>query len=217
MMFIPLLLAAPRCAAQTLQAGVHVELAATRNAVAMPGADEQGAVIVAVTHNGNVYLGTDPITPFALAKIQGLSREAGKKLYLKADAGTPYAEVMKVLEGLRAARVRALNLLTGQPQLPAPGKRVPPKGLEVLLGPLLPSGTENSVIELVKLKEQRPELRINNRVVLWTNLESQLMRGRGEKMVLVNADGPVSYGNVVHVIDACHASGAVVTLATPTA
>ena len=61
----------PLCTAQKLQKGVSVELAVTRNAVAMPDADNEGALIVAVTHSGSVYFGIDPITPAALAEKPG--------------------------------------------------------------------------------------------------------------------------------------------------
>ena len=134
--FVTMLFAAPRCTAQALQKGISVELAVTHNAVAMPDADKEGALIVAVTHSGSVYFGIDPITPAALAEKPGLS---GQKLYIKADARTPYANVAKVLDAVRTAGVTSPNLLTGQPETPEPGKLVPPKGLEVLVGPPLPS------------------------------------------------------------------------------
>ena len=120
--FATMLFAAPRCTAQALRKGVSVELAVTRNAVAMPDADKDGAIIVAVTHSGKVYFGIDPITPAALAEKHGLFSQAGEKLYIKADARTPYANVAKVLDAVRTAGVTAPNLLTGQHETPEPGK-----------------------------------------------------------------------------------------------
>jgi biopolymer transport protein ExbD len=213
--FVTMLFAAPRGTAQALRKGVHVELAVTRNAVAMPEADEEGAVIVAVTHSGSVYFGIDPITPAALAEKPGLF---GQKLYVKADARTPYANVAEVLEAVRKAGVTAPNLLTGQQETPEPGKLVTPKGLEVRVGPPLPSGAESTVVQILNSDERQPLLKINNQDIPWANLESrlrQLLQKQSEKVVLVKADGVLPYTHIVHVIDVCRATGAKVFLATP--
>ncbi len=216
--FITMLYAAPRGAAQALRKGVSVELAVTRHAVAMPDADKDGSLIVAVTRNGNVYLGIDPITPAALAEKQGLSGRAGEKLYIKADARTPYANVAKVLDAVRVAGVTAPNLLTGQDKKPEPGKLVSPKGLEVRVGPPTPSRAESTVVQVLNSEGSQPGLKINNEDVPWANLESrlrQLFQNHSEKAVRVNADGLLPYRDVVHVIDVCRAMGAKVFLVTP--
>jgi biopolymer transport protein ExbD len=216
--FVTMLFAAPRCTAQALQKGVSVELAVTRNAVAMPEADKEGALIVAVTHSGSVYFGIDPITPAALAEEPGLSSRAEEKLYIKADARTLYANVAKVLNALRTAGVTAPNLLTAQHDTPEPGKPVPPKGLEVLVGPPFPSGTESTVVQMLNSGERQPRLKINNEDIPWANLESrlrQLYQNHSEKVVLLNADGQLPFSNVVHVIDVCRSTGAKVILVTP--
>ncbi len=216
--FVTMLFAAPRCIAQALQKGISVELAVTRNAVAMPDADNAGALIIAVTHSGSVYFGIDPITPAALAKKLGLSSRAGEKLYIKADARTPYANVAKVLDAVRTAGVTALNLLTAQPETPEPGELVPPKGLEVLVGPPLPSGAESTVVQMLNSGQRWPLLKINNEDIPWTNLESrlrQLYQNHSEKGVLLNADGLLPFGNVMHVIDLCRSTVPKVFLVTP--
>jgi biopolymer transport protein ExbD len=216
--FITMLFAASRCTAQALQKGVSVELAVTRNAVTMPDADNVGAFIVAVTHNGSVYFGIDPITPTALAEKQGLSSPAGEKLYIKADARTPYANVAKVLEAVRAAGVTAPNLLTGQDETPEPGKLVHPKGLEVRVGPPLPSRAESTVVQMLNSGERQPLLKVDKEDIPWANLESRLRHlypNHREKVVLLNADGLLPYGDVVHAIDVCRSTGAKVFLVTP--
>jgi biopolymer transport protein ExbD len=213
-----MLFVAPRCTAQALRKGVSVELAVTRNAVAMPDADKEGAVIVAVTHSGRVYLGIDLITPAALAEKPGLSSRAEEKLYIKADARTPYANVAKVLAAVRKAGVTAPNLLTGQHETPEPGKLLTPKGLEVRVGPPWPAGVESNVVQMLNSGERQPLLKINNEDIPWANLENrlrQLYQNHSEKVVLLNADGLLPYGNVVHVIDACRSTGAKVFLVTP--
>ena len=217
-MLATLMLAAPRCAAQTLRKGVHVEMALTQNAVALPDADQADALVVAITHDGTVYLGIDRITPAALAEKRDLFSQAEEKLYIKADARVPYATVTKVLDAVRAAGVTAPNLLTNQPESPRPGKIVPPKGLEVLIGPPLPSSAQSTVVQVLNSGQGEPLLKINNRDIPWTNLEGslrQLFQNRSERVALLKADGGLAYTHVVRVIDACRAAGAKVFLATP--
>ncbi|MDR3677506.1 MAG: biopolymer transporter ExbD [Acidobacteriota bacterium] len=216
--FATMLFAARRYSAQTLRKGVSVEMAPTQNAVAMPEADNEGALIVAVTHSGNVYFGIDPITPAALAEKRGLAGRTGEKLYIKADARTPYANVARVLDAVHKAGVTAPSLLTGQHETPEPGKPVPPMGLEVMLGPPLPSGTEPTVVQILNSGKQWPLVKINNKDTPWTNLESrlkQLYQNQSKKVVLLNADGLLPYGDIIHVIDACRAAEAKVFLVTP--
>ncbi len=216
--FVIVLFAAQRYSAQTLRKGVSVEMAVTRNAIAMPDADNEGALIVAVTHDGRVYFGIDPITPAALAEKHGLAGRTGGKLYVKADARTPYANVAKVLDAVRSAGVTAPNLLTGQHGTPEPGKPVPPMGLEVILGPPLPSQAESTVVQILNSEKQWPLAKINNEDIPWANLESrlrQLRQNHSKEVVLLKADGLLPYGDVVHVIDACRAAEAKVFLVTP--
>ena len=216
--FVTMLLAAPRCTAQALRKGISVELAVTSNAVAMPDADKEDSLIVAVTSNGNVYFGIDPITPAALAEKHGLSSRVDQKLYVKADARTPYANVMTVLDALRKAGVTAPNLLTAQHEPPEPGKIVPPKGLEVLVGPSLPPGAESTVVQVLNSGQRWPVLKINNEDIPWATLEStlkQLFTNRSEKVVFVKADGLLPFARVVHVIDVSRSAGARVFLVSP--
>ena len=214
--FVALLSAAPTFRAQALRKGVSVQLAVTHNAVAMPDAEKEDSLIVAVTHDGRVYLGIDPITPAALAEERGLFSQAGEKLYIKADARTAYANVTKVLDAVHRAGVTAPNLLTGQPEAPQPGKLVLPKGVEVRVGPPLPSGAES--VQVLDSGQRGPMLKINNQDVPWAGLESrlgQLFPSRSEKVVVLRADGRLPYADVVHLIDVCRARGAKVYLVTP--
>jgi biopolymer transport protein ExbD len=184
----------------------------------MPDADKDGSLIVAVTHGGRVYLGIDPITPAALAEKQGLFRQAKEKLYIKADARTPYANVAKVLDAVRTAGVTAPNLLTGQDETPEPGKPLTPKGLEVRVGPPIPFRAESTVVQMLNSGQQWPLLKINNEDIPWASLESRLRhlyQSHREKAVLLNANGLLPYGNVVHVIDLCRSTAAKVFLVTP--
>jgi len=59
----------PSASAQSvaMQRGVSVQLAVTNNATPMPEADNEDAWIVTVTADGQIYFGTDPVTPAGLA------------------------------------------------------------------------------------------------------------------------------------------------------
>jgi Biopolymer transport protein ExbD/TolR len=86
-----------------MQRGISVELPVTHNAVPMPDADREESLVVSVTKDGNVYFGVNPIGPAALADTikDRLSNRAEKKLYIKADARTPFANVVRVLGSAR--------------------------------------------------------------------------------------------------------------------
>jgi biopolymer transport protein TolR len=211
--------AAPLCTAQGMQKGIRVELAAASNAVASPDADHEDSLIVTVTSNGSVYLGINSSTPAALAQ-QIKSRLSGReqKVYIKADARAPYADVVTVLGAASTAGVEAPILLTTQPESPEPGTVVAPKGLEVLVGPPSPFGSESTVVELLSSEQRWPTLEINHEQVPWAVLEStlsKLLENRTEKVVLVKADGRLLFAQVVHVIDMCRSTEANVVLATP--
>jgi hypothetical protein len=134
----------------------------------MPDADNADAWIISVTDNGTVYLGIDPITPAALAnEMKGRLRDREQQLYIKADARTPYADVMRVLEAVRSAGVAGPTLLTAQQELPAPGSIVPPKGLEVNLD--APSSSGSIMVQVLSSGQQSPTLRINHQTVSSTH------------------------------------------------
>jgi len=201
-----------------LRVGVSVELPATSSAVPMPDADEQDALILAVTAKGSVYFGITPIGPADLAeKVKGgLSGHTGKKIYIKGDARTSYAGMAKVLDAVRVAGVEAPNLLTAQRDSPEPGKLLSPKGLEVLVGPSLPSASESISVQALNTG-QPPTLSINNERISLDALQAtlrQLFQNRNQKMVVLRADELLPFGDVVRVIDACRSAGAKVFLAT---
>ncbi len=204
--------------AQAMRKGISVELPVTSNAAPMPDADQEDALIVSVTEDGTVYFGVEQISPAGLAeKVKGgLSNRTEKKLYIKADARTPYANVVNVLDAVRTAGVEAPNLLTAQRDSSEPGTLVPPKGLEVLVGP--PSGSAVTVMEVLNSGQRWPTLKINNQNIPWATLQRslrQLFQNRSEKVVLVKAAGTLPFANVVDVTDMCRSTGAKVVLVTP--
>ena len=119
-----------------------------------------------------------------------------------------------VLEIARDSFFEAPVLLTSQPQAPTPGTLVPPKGLEVLVGPHPSAGAP--VVQVTA--QPSPQVKVNNRDTALASLQStlkQLLQGRSEKLVLVNADGPVAFADLAQVIDISRSTGAKVVIATP--
>jgi biopolymer transport protein ExbD len=117
-----------------LQAGVSVQLPVTGNAVAVPKADNQEALVVALTADGTTYLGVDRLATSALAeRVKNLlSARNDKTLYIKADARVPYARVVEVIDALRNSGVDALTFLTAQQDRAGQANRpVASKGLEM--------------------------------------------------------------------------------------
>ena len=117
-----------------LQRGVSVQMAAARNAVAVPDADTPDAVVVALTADGAAYLRTDRLPPSALADaVQTLlSTRKKKTLYIKADARVQYAHLVEVIDAVQKSGVEDLTLLTAQQDAGDRGERpVAPKGLEM--------------------------------------------------------------------------------------
>jgi biopolymer transport protein ExbD len=117
-----------------LQRGVSVQMAVTRNAVAVPNADTRDALVVALTADGTAYLGGNRLEAPALADTikSILSTRNEKTLYIKADARVPYARLVEVIDAVQRSGVERLTLLTAQQDAADQGKRpVPPKGLEM--------------------------------------------------------------------------------------
>ena len=115
-----------------LQRGVSVQLPVTGNAVAVPKADNQDALVVALTADGATYLGVDRVATPALAdRVKSiLSARSDKTLYIKADARVPYARVVEVMDAVRNSGVDVLTFLTAQ-QDPAGNRPAALKGLEM--------------------------------------------------------------------------------------
>lgn len=97
-----------------LSKGVSVDLVKTMNPTAMQDADKEDAVVVAVTRNGEVFLGS---TKVAAADLPGkvkdmLTSKLNKTCYVKSDSRARYEKVVDVVDNLRAAGVDNIGLLT---------------------------------------------------------------------------------------------------------
>lgn len=200
-----------------LQKGVSVELPVTRNAVPLPDADRADALIVTVTDSGSVYLGISLTPPAALeAELRdGLAKQLERRLYIKADARTPYANVAQILDAVRAAGIETPELLTAQTDSSQPGTVVSPKGLEVSLVPRLASSPQAIVLQMQKSGDQQPILKINDEQIPWAALQRTVRRleqNRSERVVLIKADGVLPFADVIEATDICSSIGAKIVL-----
>lgn len=105
-----------------LTAGVSVQMAAARHAVAMHAADELDAKVVAITADGKVFSGVTAVEPEALSGL------VADSVYLKADARAPFQRVLAVLDALRGKQV---VLLTAPPSNSPKGTIMPPYGIRL--------------------------------------------------------------------------------------
>ena len=93
---------------------VNVDLPKADAAVVMEDANKEDAVTVAVTRDGKIFLGGDQVQPDDMgAKISSkLENKTSKEVYLRADTRATYSKVMDAVDGIRAAGVSQLGLLT---------------------------------------------------------------------------------------------------------
>jgi biopolymer transport protein ExbD len=214
------LLVTPRAGyTQEMQRGVSVQMPVTSNATFVPDADHNDAWVVAVTADGNLYFGANPMTREGLAewmKTHPRNREA--KLYIKADARAPFSAVEKVLAVAREDFFQDAVLLTSKAQSPEPGTVMSPQGLEVLIAPTLPTGVVATVLQLLDPGKQPPTLKINNDPVSWSAVQTTLLQHfqKGdEKVILLKADRQMPFASVARAIDICRSTGAKVVISTP--
>ena len=101
-----------------LSKGVSVDLAKTRNPIAMQAADKSDAIIVAVTRDGKTYLNTTqmPAEDLPQRVKDMLTNRLDKTVFIKADARARYEKVTDVVDNLRSAGVDNVGLLTEQIQ-----------------------------------------------------------------------------------------------------
>jgi biopolymer transport protein ExbD len=111
-----------------LQKGVSVDMAKVNNAEDMQNADKDDAIILAVTRDGKMYLGSKAVSldQITTAVKDLLANRIDKTVFVRSDARAKYGEVVKAVDEVRAAGVDNLGLLTeknqkkGEPPAPPP-------------------------------------------------------------------------------------------------
>jgi biopolymer transport protein ExbD len=111
-----------------LQKGKSVDLAKTDSAKDMQDADKDDAIIVAVTRDGHVFLGTTEMPKEDLVgQIKDrIANRIDKTVYVKSDARAKYGDVVAVVDEIRSAGVDQLGLLTERNQKDRGGAAPPP-------------------------------------------------------------------------------------------
>ena len=97
-----------------LQNKVAVDMAKVDNPTAMPDADKEDAIVVAITRDGGVFLGQNKV---ATTELGGLVRDKladtpGKTIFIRADARAQYRAVEDAIDAVRTAGVDEVGLLT---------------------------------------------------------------------------------------------------------
>ena len=97
-----------------LQNKVSVDMAKVDNPTAMPDADKEDAIVVAITRDGGVFLGQNKV---AISELGGLVRDKladkpGKTIFVRADARAQFRAVEDAIDAVRTAGVDDVGLLT---------------------------------------------------------------------------------------------------------
>ena len=97
-----------------LQNKVQITMAQVNNAVAMPDADKDDAIVVAVTRDGAVFLGQDRVDPGQLGSLVAnkLADKTDKTIFVRADARAQFRAVEDAIDEVRTAGVEDVGLLT---------------------------------------------------------------------------------------------------------
>jgi biopolymer transport protein ExbD/biopolymer transport protein TolR len=98
-----------------LQNKVQVDMAKVDNTSNMPDADKEDAIVVAVTRDGNVFLGQNKTSVEQLGvqvsqKLEG--KKAGTMIFIRADARAQYRAVEDAVDAVRTAGIDSVGLLT---------------------------------------------------------------------------------------------------------
>jgi biopolymer transport protein TolR len=97
-----------------LQNKVQIDMAKVDNAVAMPDADKDDAIVVAVTRDGSVYLGQNKVDPSQLGSLvqDKLADKTDKTIFVRADSRAQFRAVEDAIDDVRTAGVEEVGLLT---------------------------------------------------------------------------------------------------------
>jgi biopolymer transport protein ExbD len=97
-----------------LSKGASVDMARVPNPIDLPDADKDDAILVAVTRDGAIYLGS---TKVGLEDLQthvkdALANRVDKTVFVRSDARAKFGQVKAAVDEVRAAGVDNVGLLT---------------------------------------------------------------------------------------------------------
>jgi biopolymer transport protein TolR len=97
-----------------IQKGASVDRATVDNPKEMADADKEDALVVAVTRDGSIFLGSQKIDQAQITATlkEKLSSRTDKTVFLNGDRNAKYGRVVAVVDEIRAAGVDQLGLLT---------------------------------------------------------------------------------------------------------
>jgi biopolymer transport protein ExbD/biopolymer transport protein TolR len=112
-----------------LQKGAAVDRAIVNNPHEMQEADKEDALIIAVSKDGTIWLGSTKIAKEAITSTlkDKLATKADKTVFVNGDRRAKYGDVVAVVDEIRSAGVDQLGLLTEKAAGKAPLPR-PPTG-----------------------------------------------------------------------------------------
>ena len=113
-----------------LQKGVSVDMAKVDNPQDLPDADKDDAIIVAITRDGSMYLGSSKVglDDLTTRVKDQLANRLDKTVFVRSDARAKYGDVVKAVDEVRAAGVDNLGLLTEKIQQKKGAAPPPPTG-----------------------------------------------------------------------------------------
>jgi biopolymer transport protein ExbD len=113
-----------------LQKGVSVDMARVVNPQDLPDADKDDAVLLVVSRDGHIYLGTSQIqlSEITTRVKDQIANRLDKTVFVRSDARAKYGDVVKVVDEVRAAGVDNLGLLTERVERRAPPPPPAPSG-----------------------------------------------------------------------------------------
>jgi len=98
---------------------VNVDLARVNAPEDMPDANKEDSVVIAITRDGQVFLGANQISVTDLGpKVADLlANKTSKMVYVRADARARYGTIEDVVDNVRTAGVDQLGLLADRRQI----------------------------------------------------------------------------------------------------
>jgi biopolymer transport protein ExbD/biopolymer transport protein TolR len=105
-----------------LQSKVQIDMARVDNPVAMPDADKEDAIVVAITRSGDVFLGQNKVATSLLgAQVrEKLADKPSRTIFVRADARAQFRAVEDAIDAVRTAGVDDVGLLTNKREAGAP-------------------------------------------------------------------------------------------------